>query len=143
MKLIRTIIPFLLLTFGAVLAHQSLEVGDGAYRLSVGFMVEPAFTGVINGLDLTVRDADGELVPNLEGTLRAWVLGPGGTELLLELSAVYGQPGSYKASFIPTAVGDYSFRVAGFIGATEVDLQFDDAGHYSPVVRDASLISIP
>ena len=143
MNRISLILSAFLLIGSAALAHQTLEVGDGAYRLSAGFESEPAFTGIINGLDLMVSDSDGQPVENLENSLTAVVLGPEGAELVLELSAVYGEPGTYSGSFIPTVVGDYSFRISGFIGAVEFDEHFDDAGHYEPVVRDASEVSIP
>lgn len=143
MKRISLFLSVLLCLSGSVLAHQSIDVGDGAYRVSAGFHSEPAFTGVINGLELFVRDAAGNPVENLENSLSAWVLGPEGAELKLELSAVYGQPGAYSAVFLPTVVGDYSFRVSGFIGTVEFDEHFDDAGHYEPVVRDVSEVSIP
>lgn len=142
MKRISLIISaFLFLSAAA--AHQSLEVGDGAFTVSAGFHSEPAYTGVMNGLDLIVRDAEGNPVANLEHSLTAVVLGPEGAELVLELSAVYGQPGSYSGSFIPTMVGDYSFRISGFIGDVEFSEHFDSPGHYDPVVRDASEVSIP
>ncbi|HLR47021.1 MAG TPA: hypothetical protein VK092_07660 [Deinococcales bacterium] len=143
MKRISLILSAFLFLGAAALAHQSLDVGDGAYRLSAGFQSEPAYTGVMNGLELLVSDADGNPVENLESSLTAVVLGPEDAELVLELNAVYGEPGTYSGSFIPTAVGDYTFRVSGFIGAVEFDEHFDDPGHYEPVVRDASEVSIP
>lgn len=130
---------------GTALAHQSMVVGD-AYRVTVGFVTNPAYAGQLNRLDLIVRTAGDtpEFVEGLEGSLGAELIAPDGTErLVLALRAVRGQPGYYTADFIPTAVGDYTFRVFGFVGDVEFDEVFDQFTHYEPGVADPATISLP
>ena len=40
------------LTVGTVLAHEGREVGD--YRINIGWIVEPAYEGVMNGVEVRV-----------------------------------------------------------------------------------------
>jgi len=130
---------------GGAFAHQSIVVGD-AYRVTVGFVTNPAYAGQLNGLDLIVRtNADpAEPVEGLAESLGAELIAPDGVQrLTLSLRAVRGQPGYYTADFIPTAVGEYAFRVFGFIGDVEFDEVFDHFTHSEPGVADPATISLP
>ncbi len=131
--------------FGVALAHQSIVVGD-AYRVTVGFVTNPAYAGQLNRLDLIVSTTDdpAEPVEGLEASLGAELIAPDGVNRLqLAIRAVRGQPGHYTADFIPTAVGDYAFRVYGFVGDVEFDELFDHFTHYEPGVADPATISLP
>lgn len=136
------VVIMLALAATTALAHQTKDVAGG-YRVSAGFVTDPAYTGVLNALDLIVRDAEGNPVENLERSLTAVLIAPGGAELNLKLSAAFGEPGVYRGSFIPTVVGDYAFRISGFIGAAEFDELFDQPAHSEPSVLDAREISLP
>lgn len=41
---------------GTASAHERRDLAGGKYQAVVGFLVEPAYEGEPNGLDLTVRD---------------------------------------------------------------------------------------
>ncbi len=125
------------------LAHQAIEVGGGAYRVIVGYLVNPAYTGQVNGIDLAVRNVDNELVAGLDRSLMAWVIAPDGTELQLTLRANSAKEGWYTGDFIPTVPGNYTFRVMGFVGEVEFDEHFDHPAHSDPFVLDARSISLP
>lgn len=141
-KFYRTLLSLVLLLAGVALAHQSKEVADGAYRVIAGYTVNPAYTGQMNGLDLMVRDADGNLVANLEQAMTAVLIAPDGSELELTLR-VGAEPGRYTANFIPTVPGNYMFRISGFIGEAEFTELFDHVAHSEPPVMDAATISLP
>lgn len=128
---------------GSAFAHQSKEVGDGAYRVIVGLLVNPAYTGQVNGIDLMVRDSEGEPVENLEQSLNAVVIAADGSELTLVLRAQSGNPGAYTGDFIPTLSGDLHFQVSGFIGSVEFDELFDHVAHSEPVIIDSATIEVP
>jgi hypothetical protein len=105
---------------GRALAHGHIEVGD--YELVIGFRNEPAIQSEPNGLDLRVTNIKtGEPVPDLADTLTAEI-SFGGSTLPLELRPQWGQEGAYTADVIPTAAGDYTFRIAGTIEGTPVDV---------------------
>ncbi|MFA5552577.1 MAG: hypothetical protein WDA03_13305 [Trueperaceae bacterium] len=143
--LARTLTALLILALasGAALAHQSKEVGDGAYRVIVGYLVNPAYSGQVNGIDLAIRNADNEPMLGLERSIVAWVIAPDGTELQLTLRPNAAKEGWYTGDFIPTVSGNYTFRVSGFIGTTEFNELFDQPAHNDPAVLDAATISVP
>lgn len=141
-KLVTALIAVLLVGSVAV-AHQSIEVADGAYRVVVGYLVNPAYTGQMNGIDLAIRNADNEPQMGLERSILAWVIAPDGTEVQLTLRANSAKEGWYTGNFIPTVAGNYTFRVTGFIGEIEFSEHFDEPAHSDPAVMDAGTISLP
>jgi hypothetical protein len=111
----------LLATAGTATAHVDIEVGDGQYVMEVGFRDEPAYLGQPNALYLSVEEyATGgtEPVNDLAATLEAEVSKDGQT---MPLALVPTGEGEYEAPFVPTAVGDYTFRISGTIGEATVD----------------------
>ncbi|MGH2543742.1 MAG: hypothetical protein ACRDIB_13140, partial [Ardenticatenaceae bacterium] len=67
-----TLLVLALAAFSAnvALAHESRPVGE--YTLVVGFIVEPAFEGIKNGIDLRVTNTDSQApVEGLEETIEA------------------------------------------------------------------------
>lgn len=129
MKIRRTVLAWvvlsmMLLAAGAVaLAHQTKEVGDGKYRISVGFRSEPIYTDELNGPELIVRTAEGEPVEHLQDTLFVDIIAPDGvTKRELAIRAVHGQPGRYTADIVLTQPGLYKLRIWGYI----YDVYFDE-----------------
>src|SRR5215207_6778564 len=107
-------------TAGA-LAHVEIDVGDGQYVMEVGFRDEPAYLGQSNALALTVEQyATGGTKPvnDLAATLSAEISKDGQA---MNLSLVPVGDGEYEAAFVPTATGDYTFRITGTIGEATVD----------------------
>ena len=103
------------------LAHAEIDVGDGKYVMEVGFRDEPAYLGQPNALALSVNEyATGGTKPvnDLAGTLSAEVSKDGQVK---NLSLVPVGDGEYEAAFVPTATGDYTFRISGTIGEATVD----------------------
>ena len=141
-KLVTALIA-VLLAGSVALAHQSIEVGDGAYRVIVGYLVNPAYTGQMNGIDLAIRDADSQPQMGLERSILAWVIAPDGTEVQLTLRANAAKEGWYTGDFIPTVSGNYTFRVSGFIGEIEFEEHFDEPAHSDPAVLDGASIRVP
>lgn len=145
----------LVLLFAALLpfvasAHERREVADGQYRMVVGFLDEPAFVGLKNGLDLRVEklgpaeaspaaenpaseqgtpvagspaEEQGTPVEGLADTLKAEVI-YGDQTMELELTPAYGEPGVYESVFFPMATGTYTFHIYGEIEGTPIDESF-------------------
>jgi hypothetical protein len=81
---------------------------------------------VPNGLDLYVSHGDwetGKPVEGLEQTLDAEVMF-GDQSMPLEIYPVWEEPGHYKADFIPSQPGAYTFRIWGNIEGEEIDERF-------------------
>lgn len=121
-------------------AHERRTVGP--YTFIVGWSAEPAVVGQPNGLDLTVTlTAGGTPVDGLDKTIRAEVIvGGGAATRRLELSRDADQPGHYTSGFVPTRIGDYTFRIVGTAGTTTIDERFESGpGRFDPVGDSASL----
>jgi hypothetical protein len=106
---------------GSAAAHVDIDVGDGQYVMEVGFRDEPALQGQPNAVFIAVEKyATGgtEPVDGLAGTLQAEVSRDGATKTV---PFVPMGDGVYEAPFVPTATGDYTFRVFGEINGEAVD----------------------
>src|SRR5215217_5247527 len=125
------------------LAHVEIDVGDGQYVMEVGFRDEPAYLGQPNALALSVeRYATGgtEPVDDLAATLSAEVSKDG---QVMNLSLVPVGDGEYEAAFLPTAPGDYTFRISGTIGEAPVDESVTSGPTTFNSVEPLSAISFP
>ena len=123
-------------------AHERREVG--AYQLVVGFLTEPAFEGLKNGVDLRVLDREThQPVEGLERTLQVELTYvASGAATVLHLRAIYREPGRYTADLIPTVPGHYRFRFFGSLGETAVNETFDSragGGQFDDVDASADL----
>ena len=112
-------------------AHEVREVGEGKYRVVVGFLDEPAFAGELNGLDLRVTlneegtpAPDGSVtrtpVEGLAASLQAEVIF-GDQRMALPLEPAFGDPGAYAFHFFPMVAGDYTFHIFGTIEGVPID----------------------
>jgi len=125
-----------------VLAHERREVGP--YQVVVGFLAEPAFEGLKNGVDLRVLDRETQQpVEGLERTLQVELTYvPSGAAKVLRLRSLYREPGRYTADLIPTAPGHYRFRFFGSMAETAVNETFDSragGGQFDDVESSADL----
>lgn len=164
MKQVRGLFMFMLilaaLVYSPVYAHEGREVGE--YTLEIGWREEPAYTGLMNGPEITVNrhggeddhdegaatpEAEGDHantgeddhaeestgVTGLEDTLQIEVtFGPASKTLFLR--PVRNEPGHYTADLIPMRPGDYTFRVFGTIEGVEINETFSASdGQFSTV----------
>jgi hypothetical protein len=133
----------LVLSTGLASAHEHKTVGD--YTLTVGFLNEPAIDEEPNALDFRVAQGTGDSAKPVEGlatTIKAEVKF-GGQTMPLTLSPVFNTPGSYKANFIPTAAGTYTFHISGTINNTPVDETFVSGPDTFSDVEDATTMQFP
>jgi hypothetical protein len=115
----------LLLSAAPALAHEGRKLGD--LEMEVGWGTEPALAGQMNSA-LILLVHDGEPVVDLGDTLEFEVTfgdqtQPFPIEPFFE-PGEFGTPGDYRAWFIPTSPGEYTFRFFGNIDGEEVDETF-------------------
>ena len=106
---------------GPAAAHVDVDVGDGQYVMEVGFRDEPALQGQPNAVFIAVEKygtGGTEPVDGLAGTLQAEVSRDGVSKTI---PFVPMGDGKYEAPFVPTATGDYTFRIFGDIEGNAVD----------------------
>lgn len=118
----------LVVTSATVSAHEGRDVGN--YRFTVGWIVEPSFEDMKNGLDLrVVLKEGGKPVEGLEKTLK-WELThvSSGVTKTFDIRTIFRDPGHYTADIIPTAPGVYRFRLFGTVEGVDVNQTFVSKG---------------
>ena len=105
-------------------AHEERTVGT--YHFVVGFGDEPTYAGEKNSVILLLSDAKGKPVTDLTDTLKVAVSTGSAEPLNLSMEpnfevGEFGTPGDYRAWFIPTTPGAYSFHFTGTIKGQKID----------------------
>ena len=123
-----TIAAVLVLPAAPALAHG--DVASGGLVLTIGFADEPAFAGQPNAVQLVVEH-DGEPVTDLRpgdvqveityGDETARADGPEPAFFFEGGQLVFGEAGDYRADFVPSQPGKYTFHFTGTIDGEEVD----------------------
>lgn len=128
----------------AALAHEGRSQGD--LEMVAGFGTEPAYAGQPNSVQLIVVH-DGEPVVDLGDTLDVEVsFGDQSQRFTLEPNfavGAFGEPGDYRAWFIPTRAGQYTFHFTGTIDGEDVDQTFTSGPRTFGDVEDTNQIQFP
>jgi hypothetical protein len=135
----------LVLQAGPAAAHEEKAIGK--YRFDVGFGQEPAYAGLPNSVQLLLFDASDEPVTNLrEGVNVEVAFGDETAEYPLEPNfevGEFGTPGDYRAWFIPTRAGRYSFHFTGSVNGQKVDETFTSGPNTFDDVQDPTGVEFP
>jgi hypothetical protein len=128
----------------AALAHEGRSQGD--LEMEVGFGTEPAYAGQPNSVQLVLVH-DGEPVVDLGGTFDVEVsFGDQTQQFTLEPNFAvgeFGDPGDFRAWFIPTRAGRYTFHFTGTIQGEDVDQTFTSGPKTFGDVEDPKQIQFP
>ena len=106
------------------LAHGEHKVAN--YSFVVGFGTEPAYAGVTNSVQLVISN-NGKPVTDAKGLKVAVSTGDAEPkEMPLEpyFGDGWGEQGDYRAFFIPTTPGAYTFKVTGSLGGKKIDRSY-------------------
>ncbi len=141
----------LVLDLPAAAAHESRDVAGGKYQFRVGFLNEPVYQGLDNAVYLAI--CTGSCTSNPDGTFSNGVTGAfdtikveissNGQTMQLGFKAVPRMPGRYNAEFIPTRVGDYTFRVFGTLGSDNINETFRSGPNTFDSVEPVTAIQFP
>jgi hypothetical protein len=141
---------------GPASAHESRKVGP--YTLGVGFGDEPAYAGAQNSVQLELHDARTDKpVVDLGDTLKVEISQGDGSassaageaqNLSLPIEpnfevGEFGTPGDYRAFFIPTVPGTYTFHLTGTIKGQKVDEKFTSGPKTFSDAADPSAVQFP
>jgi hypothetical protein len=124
-------------------AHEEHKVDK--YTVEVGFGTEPAYAGVINSVQLIITN-NGKPVTDAKGLKVAVSTGDSQPkQMALEpyFSDEFGTPGDYRAFFIPTAPGAYTFKVTGTLGGKKVDQSYTSGKDGFDEVTDPAEVQYP
>jgi hypothetical protein len=117
------------------LAHQQVDFGP--YHLEIGFIDEPVYVGDKSGLEFDVFKGT-DAVEGLEKTLKAQVIYQGQTRDLDIEPETDDSDNFYRAYFIPTAAGPYTFHIYGSIVGMAFDQSFTSSPTGFDEVQDAA-----
>jgi hypothetical protein len=139
----------LALSAPAASAHEERKVGRYVFHVGVGD--EPAYAGAKNSVQVLLHDASNDKpVVDLGDTLKVDVsLGNNDaqkTSMTLEPDfevGEFGTPGDYRAFFIPTAPGAYTFHFTGTIKGQAVDQKFTSGPQTFSEIQDPAEVSFP
>src|SRR5215475_1534823 len=124
------LLAVVLVPAGPASAHEQRQVG--AYQMTVGWKDEPTYTGILNAVQLFVKDAHGNPVddlgsgPPLSVTVSTGTLisDPLDLEPAFDPDTGLGMHGEFDAAVIPTSPGTYVFHFPGSIGGQTIDQKF-------------------
>ena len=131
-RIVRSLSIVALATIGLVIAapvasaHEELEQGD--LVLAVGFGEEPAYVNQPNSVQVLLSRNE-KPVTELGDTLKVEVTFGDSDPLEMPLEpnfevGEFGTPGDYRAWFIPTSVGQYTFHLSGTVDGQHIDHSF-------------------
>ena len=116
----------LLVPLLAVPASAHGEHKVASYTLEVGFGTEPGYAGVTNSVQVTISN-NGKPVTDAKGLKVAVSTGdaePRQMPLQPYFGDDFGEPGDYRAFFIPTAPGAYTFKLTGSLGGKKINQSY-------------------
>lgn len=140
LALLGLLVLFVALATTPAVAHETRDVGG--FRVTVGWVDEPAYRGFENAIEATLATADGAAVTDL-----------GGGALTVEVSTADdaatfalqpdGRPGVFVARLVPTRVGVYTFHVSGLVQGKVVDVSSTCSAQTFDCVSDPVAVQFP
>jgi hypothetical protein len=124
-------------------AHGEHKVAN--YTFVVGFGTEPGYAGVTNSVQLIISN-NGKPVTNAKGLKAAVSTGDAEPkEMALEpyFGEGWGEQGDYRAFFIPTAPGAYTFKITGTLGGTRISKSYTSGKDGFDEVTDPAEVQYP
>ena len=130
-------------------AHEQRQVG--AYQFTVGWLHEPTYAGIQNGVELLLKDAKGNPIDDLgsPASLKVQVISGSQTSDPLLLQASFdpdtglGTHGEFDAAMTPTTPGDFTFHFTGAINGQLVDEKFTSSERTFDTVKAPTEIEFP
>ena len=128
------------------LAHEERDFNG--FHAEVGFGDEPPYIGEKNSVQLILSTKGGKPVTDLGDSLQVEVSTGGNPPMKLALEPNFevggdGTPGDYRAWFIPTAPGKYTFHFTGTIHGVRVDQSFTSSPTGFDEVKDPTGVEYP
>ena len=125
------------------LAHGDTHIGD--LELTIGFGTEPAYAGFPNSVEVLIVH-DGQPVTDAKGLTADVTFGDDTVTYDLEPNfavGVYGEPGDYRAWFVPSQPGPYTFHILGTVDGEDVDVEMTSGPDTFSEVQDTSEAAFP
>jgi hypothetical protein len=121
------------------------EVTEGALAIEVGFGTEPAYAGFPNSVQVLLTHA-GHPVTDATGMTVDITFGDQTTTMDLVPDFEVGgdgEPGDYRAFFVPSQTGPYTFHVKGTVDGEKVDVEMSSSQSTFAEVEPISNAAFP
>ncbi len=128
-------------------AHQEFAIGP--VHMEVGFGTEPAYVGQPNSVQIVLTHKNnGQPIVDVTDTLAVTVSFGGESTDAFAIEPNFeiggdGVQGDYRAWFVPTQAGPYSFHVTGTVDGTKIDVTATSGPKTFATVEDLSSITFP
>ena len=136
---------FVVLFSAPALAHG--DVHEGHLSFVVGFATEPAYINQPNAVQLEITHGGAAVTDLKPGDLAVTVeFGGQRTDLTLEPQfevGEWGTPGDYRAAFIPTQPGKYTFAVKGSVDGENANFSMTSGPKTFSEVEDTASAMFP
>jgi hypothetical protein len=134
------------LIVGAPAAFAHAQRQAGPIHMEIGFGTEPAYVGQPNSVQIILTER-GKPVVNLGDALKVQV-SFGGQQQDIPLEANFevggdGTPGDYRAWFIPSQPGPYTFHFTGTVHGTKIDESLTSGPKTFDEVQDPAEAAFP
>ncbi len=131
---------------GAPAASAHAQRQAGPIHMEIGLGTEPAYIGQPNSVQIILTE-HGQPVVDLGGSLKVQV-SFGGQQTDIPLEADFevggdGTPGDYRAWFIPSQPGPYTFHFTGAVHGTKIDESITSGPKTFDVVQDPAEAAFP
>jgi hypothetical protein len=138
---------------GPASAHEERKVGK--YLFHVGFGDEPAYAGAKNSVEVLISDAStdkpvAEIGDQLKVDVTQGADSASDDSQKLSMSVEpnfevgeFGTPGDYRAFFIPTVAGTYTFHFTGAVNGQKIDEKFTSGPNTFSDANDPAQIQFP
>jgi hypothetical protein len=129
-------------------AFAHVERTVGKLKFVVGWGDEPTYAGARNSVQLILADSKGKPITDLGDSLKVEVIF-GTQTVTLPLETTFdpdsgeGTPGDYRAWFIPTRPGDYTFHFTGTYKGQKIDQRFTSSPTTFDPVKDPAEVQFP
>ncbi|MEX0984605.1 MAG: hypothetical protein WD096_06100 [Actinomycetota bacterium] len=126
----------------AALAHGDAD--DGPISVVLGFGTEPAYAGLPNSVQVLLEH-DGEPVTGATDLTVDVTYGDQTATFGLEPhpASSGGAPGEYRASFVPSQPGPYTFHVMGDVQGEAIDIEMTSGADTFAEVQATTAASFP
>jgi hypothetical protein len=124
-------------------AHGEHKVAN--YTFVVGFGTEPGYAGQTNSVQLMISN-NGKPVTDAKGLKAAVSTGdaePKEMPLQPYFGTGWGEPGDYRAFFIPTAPGAYTFKITGTLGGKKINQSYTSGKDGFDEITDPAEVQYP
>jgi hypothetical protein len=147
----RILAPALIATAMALVptlpASAHADHTQGSLSIAVGFAIEPAYANQPNAVQLLVSKNEHPVTDLAAGSLKV-ELGFGGQTTVVDAIPEFevgewGTPGDYRASFIPSEPGPYTFHVMGSVDGEKVDFSMTSGPKTFDEVQDPASAMFP